>query len=190
MQIRKEKREMKNIRKFLASVLLALTLCLVVSNFSTIEAQAATKSVKKISYSSTLTSKIKNNATVVKRGTTKLKLGHQGYLRFKAPATKTYSFKFSGQTSSSGNTNNGYAYIMNPVYSSYSKKYTLERLQFSTTGGKATTAWYHTKAYADTEKTTSAFLASRTCKLKLKKGQTVYLYMYFANNGTINLTIK
>ena len=181
---------MKNIRKLLASVLLALTVCLTVSNFSMIEAQAATKSVKNIKFSPTLTTKIQKYATVVKKGSTKLQVKNQGYVRFKVPSTKTYSFKFSGMTSTKNKFNNGYAYIMLPTYRSYSNDYDLSHLTFSTTGGKTATAWYHTKYLADTAKTTGSFLASRTCKVKLKKGQTIYLYLSFATKGTINLTIK
>ena len=153
------------------------------------DAQAATKTVKNIDFSTYRTEKIKKKATTVKKGTTTLKLSSRGYVKFKATATKTYSFKFSGMTGPMA-INNGFAYILLPEYKKYSKKYDFEKLQFSTAGGKTDTAWYSAKKYADTKKTTGAFLATRTCKVKLKKGQYVYLYLCFASNGKINLTIK
>ena len=181
---------MKNAGNILKKLVLVLMVAFCIAGVRPVIAKAATKTVKNLKYTSELTSAVKKKAAAVKKGNTKLKVTKEGFLKFKVPATKTYSFTFSGQTSAKSFSNNGYAYIMQPTTNAYSSVVRLEHLEFKTTGGKTTTAWYHTKNYASTEKTTGAFLAKRTCKVKLQKGQTIYLFIYFANKGTINLKIK
>ena len=172
-------------------VFLSFLMMLAVIGFRPVKAQAATKSVKNIPYDTVLTNRISKYATVVKKGTTtlKLKANGNGYLRFKVPASKTYTFTFYDQTGDKLGFNNGYAYFLTPV-KNRSDKIDLDKLQFSTYGGKTTTAWYHSKKYADTKKTTSAFLAKRICKMKLKKGQTIYIFLHVAEKGSLKLKIK
>ena len=182
---------MKAAKKIVLSFLMTLAIVAMAAGLRPVRAQAATKTIKNIDFSTELTRKIAKYATVVKRGTTTLKLKQygNGYVRFKAPATKKYTFTFYGQTGPKSGHNNGYAYITTPVKSRLGDT-DLQKLTFSTEGGKASTAWFHTKLYADTKKTTGAFLAKRNCKVKLKKGQTVYLSIHFADAGTVKLKIK
>ena len=182
---------MKKTRKLFISLFLLLTMCVTLTGLCAVEAQAAAKSVKNIKYSSYLTAKIKKYAATVKKGSTKLKVKEEGFVKFNVPATKTYTFTFSKQTRSGGTDsyNNGYAYIMLPQKDRYSSKVFLNSQKFSTQGGKTTSA-YFCNSETGKEKTTGSFLAKRTCRLKLKKGQTVYLFMHFLYAGSINLTIK
>ncbi len=182
---------MKKTKRVFLSFLMMLAMGIAVIGFRPVKAQAATKSVKNIPYDTVLTNRISKYATVVKKGTTtlKLKANGNGYLRFKVPASKTYTFTFYDQTGDKLGFNNGYAYFLTPV-KNRSDKIDLDKLQFSTYGGKTTTAWYHSKKYADTKKTTSAFLAKRICKMKLKKGQTIYIFLHVAEKGSLKLKIK
>ncbi len=182
---------MKKGKRVLLSFLMILAMGLMVCGFRPVQAQAATKKVKKIQYTSELTSKIKKNATVVKKGTTTLKVTKEGFLKFRVPATKTYTFTFSKQTEPNGNYNNGYAYIKRVRTNSYSGKQYLDSLKFKTQGGKTTSAYFNANASSTPSTiTTGTFIPKRSCKVKLKKGETVYLYLYFAHKGSIRLNIK
>ena len=181
---------MKGLKRLAAAVMFVLAMSFCVASVRPVVAQAATKTVKNVKYNSYLTGTIKNKAVRVKRGTTKLKVTKQGFVKFTVPATKTYTFTFSGMTSVVNQHNNGFAYILEPTTYSYTSRVYLEHLKFKTTGGKTTTAWYHTKYLADTTKTTGSFLAKRSCKVKLQKGTTIYVYLSFATKGTVNLKIK
>ena len=117
--------------------------------------------------------------------------GFLGFLKFKVPATKTYTFTFSKQTEPDGQYNNGYAYIKRIRTNSYNGKQYLDSLKFKTQGGKTSSAYFNSKASGTTSSvTTGSFIPKRSCKVKLKKGETVYLYLYFAHKGSIRLNIK
>lgn len=182
---------MKKAKRILLSFVMILAMGLMVCGFRPVQAQAATKTVKNIKYSTELTSKIKKYATVVKKGTTTLKVTNSGFLKFKVPATKTYTFTFSKQTEPDGQYNNGYAYIKRIRTNSYNGKQYLDSLKFKTQGGKTSSAYFNSKASGTTSSvTTGSFIPKRSCKVKLKKGETVYLYLYFAHKGSIRLNIK
>ena len=130
---------MKKTKRVFLSFLMMLAMGIAVIGFRPVKAQAATKSVKNIPYDTVLTNRISKYATVVKKGTTtlKLKANGNGYLRFKVPASKTYTFTFYDQTGDKLGFNNGYAYFLTPV-KNRSDKIDLDKLQFSTYGGKTT----------------------------------------------------
>lgn len=115
----------------------------------------------------------------------------EGYVRFKAPKTKTYSFTFSNVKDK----NRGVcAFVMVQKFlpkTKYSPAY-LRLAQVKTAGGKSNTLWLSVNGYKATGyKGTSKRLASRTGKIKLKKGEVIYLYFY--NNSaktTAKLNIK
>lgn len=179
---------MKTKKTFLTTLFMTLFLAVLILGVRPVTAEAKTVKVKKQKYTTEFAT-IKKKAKAVKKGTTTLKVSPYGYIKFKAPSTKKYTFTFSGQKSNKDPFNNGYAYILLPKEQSNGSIY-MEQQKFSTTGGKATTAWFHSAKYASTDKTTGAFLAKRSCKLKLKKGTTYYLYLYFATNGSVKLKIK
>ena len=73
----------------------------------------------------------------------------------------------------------------------YDKKYVF-LADVVTKGGKSNTLWLADKAHvskaADDAKDWR--LASRTAKIKLKKGESLYMYMYFMRNFNVTLKIK
>ncbi len=166
----------------------SLLLAVFVFAINPIPAQAATKKLKKQNYSASYSS-IKKKAKTVKKGTTTLKVSPSGYVKFKVPKTKKYTFTFSSVKSNKNPFNNGYAYIEIPK-TQYNGTVYMEHQKFKTTGGETTTAWFHSAKYASTQKTVSASIAKRSCKLKLTKGTTVYLYVSLAEKGSLKLKIK
>ena len=160
--------------------LLSVVLMMIAVLMLGLNTQAATKSVKSLDYKESLTSEIKKGATIIKQGSTKLSVNTTGYLKFIAPSSKSYSFTFSGMTGGDGE-NVGSALFLD--------KY-METLTFTTTGGKTDTAFFAASKSADDNDSTEADLASRTCKMKLNKGQVVYIFLSFDEKGSINLGIN
>ncbi len=173
----------KKARRIVSTILLAVLFLAVMAP----NAEAAVKKLKKQSFATEYTKSLGKKATTIKTGTSTLQITTSGYAKFVVPKTKKYTFTYSGMSMVKGFTSNGYSYISVPK-TSYGKTY-LEKLEFSTTGGKYSTAWYGVKKYADKEKTTTSVLATRKCSLKLKKGTTVYLYFY-VGSGTAKLNLK
>jgi hypothetical protein len=137
-------------------------------------------------------------ATKVPRGTTNLTFNDSGYLKFTAPKTATYSFTFSnvrGKNVCSGVSI--YKYV--PSQKSWTGRTFaahLEAIKVSTQGGKAYSLNLASKGKTipGNKSTTGAnkYLASRTGKIRLSKGQTIYMY-YFASykcKNTATLVIR
>ncbi|MDO4401108.1 MAG: hypothetical protein Q4D27_09210 [Coriobacteriia bacterium] len=170
-----------------AKVLAVLVALLVALAFVPGNAYAASKTVKTQGF--TTTAKVVNKkATTVKAGTTKLtyKSG-QGYIKFKATKTKVYSFTFSNVKGKG--TNNVYASFYR--ISKYSKKY-IEGLTVKTKGGKDETLWLSANGYKFTGDYYTALdkpIATRTGKVKLTKGQMVYIYLN-GGGGKTTATLK
>ena len=180
---------MKRAKKSLSVILMTLALVICFAGFKTVNAQAATKTLKKIKYSPTLTNAISSKATLIKKGTTKLNTKGSGYAKFVVPATKKYTFTFSGLRSGNGSYNVGHGYIMLPETYTYSSTVSLADQTFKTTGGSVSTAYFASKSSTASDKK-YASLAVRPCSLVLQKGQTVYIYISCVNSGSINLKIK
>ena len=167
----------------LASVTLALAV--------PASASAKTVTVKEAKFTST-TAEIKKTARTVKRGTVTVKIKKTGFLTFKAPSKKKYSFTVSKLLPTSGKSTdyrNGFAYIMAP----YDNKYSTS-LKFTTQGGTTSTMWfrcpYRVNDLRPSKIESGTFIPSRTAKLTLKKGQTVYLYFNIGSPSKFNLKIK
>lgn len=150
---------------------------------------ASSKSVKKQTFS-TSTDTVHKAATTVKKGTTKLtyKKG-VGYIKFKAPSTKTYSFKFSKVKSKKFSS---CAYVSAYAPSTYKEK-NLAVKKMSTKGGKYNTLWLSANGYkhsAKSAKTLYRPIATRTGKVKLKKDQWIYFFLGNESGGKTTLTLK
>lgn len=175
------------MRKILRkSVLLMLVLSLLVGGMVT-TTFAATKSLKKQGFT-TSTSTADKKAITVKKGTTTVKLSKKGtgYLKFKATATKTYSFKLSGLKSGNGRYSCGYFYVMRK-YGTAGQYIGQEKLK--TYGGKNSALYVATKN-GTTGKKLYRYRTSRTGKIKLNKGETVYLYFSFYTKDQLKLKIS
>ena len=153
-----------------------------------VPAFAASKTVKnmELEYEEAL---VKKKATTVKTGTTKLTVkGGEGYIRFRAPKTKTYKFTFSNFKAKDS--------VSCFVRFCYSDDGDLEFLPVSTKGGKSAELWMAVNGadFTKVENIPSLVmtpLKSRTGSVKLKKNQNVYIYFYNPpKKTTCKLVIK
>lgn len=170
-----------NWKRLLAMLLVAIAIAAAINP---VNAQAKTKkktiTLKVVSnYDSQTTAKKKS--TTVKTGyiyTVKLKqymaLSYGGYLKFKAPKTKTYKFTVSGvkhpvkKSILQGTVSfkNPTAYGFFPIY-------------VKTRGKKTDRLYVAAKTYKPGFSDATNYYTSRTGTVKLKKGQTVYLNLDF-----------
>ena len=170
----------KIIRRCFVLMLVAvmLTGAMSVSTFA-----AAKKTVKKQTFD-TKTKTIEKKATKVKRGTTNLTISKgEGYIKFVAPKTKTYSITFSNVKTKNG----GSAFVEIQTRDADSPSYSF-MTKVKTKGGKSNALWLSVNGTKFTERDVlERPLAKRTGKIKLKKGQPVYMYFY---SGTKKTTAK
>ena len=160
-------------------------------------AQAKTITVKKCEFTTSLP-KVKKLAKSVGKGTVTLvltaekkKYACSGYVKFKAPKTKTYKFTFSsfkGLGTGKGEKFTGFNYIMLNMSDKY-----IGQEQVTTQGGKTTALWTSSTNREINTKTEllDRTLHSRYGKIRLKKGQTAYIYMYHScPKVSLKLNIK
>ena len=159
---------------------------LFVSILFTPAAFAAVKTTAKKCVHTESLKKVKKNAAAVKKGTTDLtvRMG-EGYLKFTAPSTKTYQFTFSDMTGK---------YTMEGYVQFYKKasNNSVQTFNVSTAGGKTDTLWLAINGIEHQGgKLKNRPLQTRTGKVKLKKGQVIYMY-YQATpaHSTAKLVIK
>ena len=187
--------KMKTKKKALLGILMLALMCMMLFPTS---AFAKTKTVKNQKFVTKL-STINKKAATVKKGTVTLKMKSQeGYIKFKAPKTKTYKFAFSNLkilTPGSDQIVHGHAsgYMISPyngknVTSMYSRP-------FSTKGGKNDTLFVTTNYCwgldPGKEVNENTSLPARTGKIRLKKGETLYFYLYFTSkNCSLKLKIS
>lgn len=174
---------MKGIKK---TVALFLTLIMVLA-LASVPAFAKTKTIKmKGAAFTTRSAEIARSAKKVKKGSYILKTNKKkgGFLKFTATSTKTYTFTISHYSTKKYYCN-GYWYIMtqapnNPDYY-YSTK-------VKTQGGTNSSLYICSKSNTYGKKV-YRFLKSRYGKIKLKKGQTIYIYLEYTG-GNAKLKIK
>lgn len=179
---------MRKISRFLV---LLFVMILAVGTIS-ITASAATKKIPAQAFTARY-SEVKKFVTV-KKGTTTLKLGTvkntyssrgEGYAYFKVPKTGIYSFKFSNLTPAKKvSYSNGFVgfYKNNNGYFS-----TISNLK--TKGGKSYALHIANKNNQRSSIEATSDLKTRTGKVKLKKGEKVYMYFYFDAKASIKLNI-
>ena len=178
---------MKTTKKVLTGVLMLAVMCVML--FST-SAFAKTTSVKKQKFT-TKVSTVEKKVAKVKKGTVTLKMkGGMGFVKFKAPKTAKYSFTLSNLKA--GDYNNGF--ITGYKITSWGSLST-SGVKFSTKGGKTDTLWIGTQASWDlrSDKTvnTGSIIPKRTGKIKLNKGETLYMYLYFGGEtATVKMAVK
>ena len=150
-----------------------------------LSAAATTKTVKKADFTTSL-KVAKKKAATVKKGTTKLKGKKSGYIVFKAPKTKTYYLKFSN-AKAKGGLLSMFVEMQQPFDGEY-----VFLADVYTKGGKTDVLWLADKAHVDKKasKAKDWRLASRTAKIKMKKGEKLYMYMYATKNFNITLNVK
>ena len=176
----------KKLKRLLAFTLAAV---LLTGTFSVTADAAAKRTVKKQIFTA-MAHKVDKNAAKVKKGTTTLVYKtSEAYVKFVAPAAKTYTFTFSDYKIKGESRGCIYACKKDkrdPGYLSY--------LTMSTKGGKADALWMASKGIKEDKKTAlvKRHLHKRSTKIKLKKGEAVYFYFYggLPGKATMKLNIK
>lgn len=172
------------------SLIMTLVAVLLIGTFA-VTAEAAMKRTVKKQDETTKISTANKKAAKVKKGTTNLTFTKgQGYLKFVAPKTKTYSFTFSNMKVKGGNDLGMIRF--NKKDKLYPKE--LTQIEVSTKGGKTeyitlmSTGWKELKK----GKTVDHMLHKRTAKTKLKKGEALYIYFdtIDGNKTNVKLVIK
>lgn len=165
---------MKNCLK--RALIMTLATILLIGTFA-VTADAAMKRTVKKQNNTYSTSKANKKASKVKKGTTNLVFTKgAGYLKFTAPSTKTYSFTFSNiKTKGVGPQVGFYKKVKNNP-----KK--LQMYGIKTKGGESSWLWLlptrEKESDGDTWKVRFMQpLHKRTGKLKLKKGEVVYIWL-------------
>lgn len=171
----------KSLWMRLAAVFAVLMLAIAMAT----PAQAVKSITVKSASFNTKRAPVAKRATKVTRGTYKVKIASgKGYAKFTAPATKTYTFVVSG-VKDTNRGSNGYWYIMTSrdYHKTLNYKY-IGQTKVATQGGKTTTMWMTVNGYKSSGTGTSKNLPSRYAKIKLTKGETVFVYFSFLYKGT------
>ncbi|MBQ9001302.1 MAG: hypothetical protein IJ087_05560 [Eggerthellaceae bacterium] len=137
--------------------------------------------------SSTETATLNKIAKTVKVGSYKItfKKG-KGYLKFKAPKSKLYSFTFSNVMAKNGAS--AFVQVQTPYSSDTHYSFSTE---VSTKGGKSTTLWLGVNGKTGYGTGVNEALKSRTAKMNLTKNGVVFFYFYNMDyKTTTTLKIK
>jgi len=174
--------------KFLKRSSAVIIAALLITFIFTPAAYAAVKKTAQRYVHTEYLSTIKKNAVAVSTGTTNLtvRMG-EGYLKFTAPRTKMYKFTFSKVTGKY--TMDGYVQFYKQDRSDSRR---VETFDVSTSGGKTDTLFLAINGVKHQGgKLKDRPLQKRTGKVKLKKGQVIYMY-YQATpaHSTAKLVIK
>ena len=178
------------LKRIMMSVLIAAMLTGSVSGAAS--ADVVKKTLKKAAYT-TKTSKAKKTAKSVKKGTTVLKVA-QGFAKFTAPSAGNYTFTFSKVERLSAK---GFSVGTVQIMSTYgTKDQFLEPRKVKTEGGKNYRLYLCTEEFYSgwkpTKITKLTNLTKRSGTTKLKKDQTVYIFVDFGDGpkNTVKMKIK
>lgn len=173
-------------RKALIPLLLSI---LLVIGLVPSTAQAATSNKKVTKCNSFETATVNKKATKVTRGTTRLTYkAARGYVKFTAPASKTYKLTLSKLSNSSMPYGFcGWAWIC--------KSNNYGRLAYQTVktnGGKAFTLWVGSTKFTDKKatKTINRCIRTRSARISLNKGETIYILFSSYKNSKLTLKIS
>lgn len=179
---------------FRKSLLMTLVAVLLIGTFA-ISAEAVMKrTIKPVDLLTNKVSVANKKAATVKKGTTKLTFTQGcGYIKFVAPATKTYSFTFSDlkQPKNVEYPDEMVGICVQVKSAKNPKKLILKKV--STKGGKtAALKLYVNNKFPDAQpdKKVDWYEKTRTGKVKLKKGQAIYFWLDGTNKITGKLVIK
>ena len=167
------------IRRFTVQAILLLMLAASAAALRPAQAQAAEKKLKKQESTTDLKKAKKKAVRVSKGNTTLISRGKMGYVLFKAPKTKKYTFAFSGLQTEGINPeddiNEGYITVAAPF-----GRTDLYAVKVKTEYGANTTLYVETETSArlqpETKKKSNTPLPARSMKMKLKKGQMLFFY--------------
>ncbi len=136
----------------------------------------------------TKTSTAKKKAIRVTAGETIVKMPSKGkgYLKFKAPVKGTYQFTFSDLTKKKGS-QDGYINLQLPKKGQTKK---LVKQKVKSWGGSTYSLWLgiRNKKYGSNKAEWTR--TARKAKIKLKKGQEVYVFFSFAAKDTVKVKVE
>ena len=173
-----------------------ILLCFMVAalSFGTMSTYAATRTIKEVSYGAKRT-KVAKKATKVKKGKTIIIVG-QGWAKFKAPKTKTYTFTLSNIVTKgvdpARDINNGY-FLLGYFERNYfwSKRIKQNGQKVGSAYVCTPYSWSLQSESVKAHPTGYTSLPSRSVKLKVRKGATLYMYFWFVKKPvSAVLTIK
>lgn len=177
-------------RILLVTVLLAGILAVPVfaEEAATEEPAVQTITLKKQKFTQkTSTAKKKAKEITIGEAVVKMPAKGAGYLKFKAENKGTYKFTFSDLVKKKGDQK---GYISFQTAKS-GKKSVLVRNKVKTLGGSSYAVWIGTKDLRSKSHPKIEWpRKSRTAKLKLKKGQEVYVFFSFAAKDTVNVKVE
>ena len=134
-------------------------------------------------------------APYLSKGTTVVTFtGGYGFVKFKAPATKEYSFTVSGVKGAKGKNNTSFAetYVAIPSRTTWTGFKTdpyLKAVKTKTRGGSSYTLKLTANGKRESGTGTSRYLKSRTGTYKLRKGQVMFIYVSNLGDGKTTATI-
>ncbi|MBQ9062201.1 MAG: hypothetical protein IJ121_05150 [Eubacterium sp.] len=133
------------------------------------------------------TSTAKKKAKAVEPGETIVKMPAKGmgYLKFTAPKKGSYKFIFSDLKKKKG-TKDGYVILQVPKNKSAK---TLIKQKVKTWGGSTYSMWLGIKNKKYGSNKAEWTRKTRNTKIKMKKGETVYIFFSFAAKDTLNMKI-
>ena len=133
------------------------------------------------------TSIAKKKAIGITTGETIVKMPSKGkgYLKFKAPKKGTYKFSFSDLTKKKGS-QDGYINLQLPKKGQTKK---LVKQKVKSWGGKTYSLWLgiRNKKYGSNKAEWTRTV--RNAKVKLKKGQVIYIFFSFAAKDTVKVKV-
>lgn len=176
------------IEKLLMIMLIIFCSMFVVTNCKITEVKAAKTVNARVGYGS--------YPIIKKRGTYNINVnGRGGYIKFKAPKKGTYTITVYntrdwGKTSA---TTNGFGYYK--ISKKIKNEYYLRLQNLKTNYGKTTTfriasKWWYNRFGKSIGKTEDARLYSRYAKIKLKKGETIFIYADWGWGKRFKYTLK
>ena len=175
------------MKKWARKLMAVLILAMMTACVSPLTASAATVHLKPMAFI-TARKKVNRKAIRVKKGTHTIVMpaGGTGYVKFKAPRNKRYTFTVSYLESGTGGFAHGEFYILKDN-SKDEKSVTMVKV--GTQGGKYAMLHVATEERLyDKEK--YSLLESRYGRLKLKKKEMVYLFFSFRAGDILQLTIQ
>ena len=129
------------------------------------------------------TTSVKNvKAKTVTTGTYTVKVTGSGYLKFTPSATRTYEFTFSTVKTK-------FSYALGSVIFQKVDGKKLKNVSIKTDGGKTDMINLATRDDSDDDPA-ELYLKAWSTKLKIKKGESVYLYFNFAGADSVKMRIK
>ena len=165
------------MKPMLKKIIILFTLLLLL--FAVPTHAATTIKLKSCKYTTSIK---KVAAKTVSTGTYTVKVTGSGYLKFTPSATRTYEFTFSSVKTK-------FSYALGSVIFQKEDGKKMKNISIKTDGGKTDMINLATRDDSDDDPA-ELYLKTRSTKLKIKKGEPVYLYFNFVGADSVKMKIK